>query len=662
MRMAAIQSLSRRYHEGVLDEDGQPYLEFVHRVADRVVGQGGDKQLRAAALLLGVTEHSYATADELRAQGVPAAVAALVDAADRRPFESVEHHLRRLRRSRKAMVLKRAETLQRLTGQTTGGWTRRQRACLLAALDAELASEPVDVRPLIAALDDSTTDQWYAAELLGRLRAAEAVTPLARGVERLGSDRRAAELRSHFVGALGRIMAGAPDVWLWSRATLPPDPQWRPTLEVWSGHASAELRQLAVTLLGRLRDPDDTGWLVASLDDPDSRVAAAAALALGRATPPPAEVTDRLRGVLADTVAEPLRRATAARAVGSLADSRSVAELVRALNDKAGMVRVEAARALTRLSGSAVVADLRRVLRDRSVGASEAAWVLGQMRAVGAVDDLVHGLTADGAEHYLLWDRCAEALGKIGSPEGVAGLVSAFHARHAPARVIWALGRIDVDSALDVVLAASYDTNRELRTAAVRALASSANSGSIPRLIELCDEPYADLAARGLLHNSDARAIPTLVHVLATTRDRRTRRLAGRALARLQPNWSQLSVLLYPSPDVQLRRIQAWLFGYVGDDANPTGVPTRRLTDLLGDRDERVRAHAAASLGRRREAAATASLVRALSDLAPRVRANAATALGLVGDAQCREALTMSASDPHKDVQCAAAAALRHLP
>lgn len=53
MRLAAIRSLARRLHDGVLDERGRPYLDFVERVADRVAGLGGGRSEVATALLLG---------------------------------------------------------------------------------------------------------------------------------------------------------------------------------------------------------------------------------------------------------------------------------------------------------------------------------------------------------------------------------------------------------------------------------------------------------------------------------------------------------------------------------------------------------------------------------------------------------------------------------
>jgi HEAT repeat protein len=665
MRMAAIRSLSRRFHDGIVDEGGRPYLEFVRRVVERVVELGGDQHDRAAALLVGVIEHAYATPAGLLALGVPPAVVRRVDAVDGRLVESVDQHLARLRQCPGAVLVKRAETLEWLRSEPRDRWRRQKWLTLLAALDAEQLGPAGDAGSL-AALDGEATDGgWYAAELLGRVRAPEAVAPLADGIQRMGAGDQRVELRSHFVRAIARIMTGSPAAWWWSRGPAPaPDPAWRPTLEGWLNHPHADLRQLGAILLGRLREPGQVNRLVHVLSDTDDDVAAAAAIALGLAAPL-SPVSERLQEVLSDEKATPIRRAAAAHALGELMDRSAAPELVHALRHPHGRLRMDAARALTRIAEPAVVPALREVVRGSSAGASSAAWVLGEMRTAAGVPDLLDGLTRHEREHYLLWDRCAEALGKIGSAEAVHGLVAAYHAGRAPARAIWALGRIGADHAIDTVLAASHHTDPDLRATGVRALATATDPRAVPRLAELCDGPHAPLAVRGLVRTADPRAIPALARVVATTSDRSTRRLAGRALAQLRPRWTQLSGLLYPSQDVKIRRIQAWLFGYLLglDDNLPDSrdLPVQALAGLLADRDQLVRARAAASLGRRRAASATDTLQRALSDVAPRVRASAATALGQIGDPASRRALTESASDPHKDVRAAATAALRRL-
>jgi HEAT repeat protein len=604
-----------------------------------------------------VIEHSYATAAELLARGVPAAVVARLDAVDARPYEPVGQRLARLRRCPGAVLLARAVTLERLHSGVANSWRRRQQVELLAALDAELVSDDYDIGPLVTALGaDRTEDRWYAAELLGLLRAADAVAPLAAAVEQLGADHSTAELRFQFLRAIGRIMTGGPGVWLWSRQQVPPDPSWRPTLNGWLAHSNPDVRQLAVTLLGRRHDAGDLDHLLAALSDGEAGVAAAAARSLSHASFWPAR--DRLHQLLSDSEAAPMVRAAAAHALGAVGGRDNVAALVEALGDSHGMVRTAAAQALRRIAGPDVIPMLRDLLRR---GSSEAAWVLGQLRATDAVPDLLDGLARTGGEHYLLWDRCAEALGKIALPDAVEGLAAAYHGHRAPARAIWALGRIGADHALETVLAATHDTNPGIRVPAVRALATATDPRAVPRLIELCEGPHTQVAVRALLRAADRRAMRTLEHVVSTAPDQTTRRLAGQALVRLRPRWTELSDQLHLSRDVKVRRVQAWLFGHVGDvDIDPEFC-SRRLAQLLGDRDPIVRARAAESLGRRRAATATFTLEKALTDVAPRVRANAASALGMIGDPQCRDALTSAVSDPHKDVRAAAAAAIRRL-
>jgi HEAT repeat protein len=658
MRLPAIRSLARRLHDGVLDERGRPYLDFVERVADRVAGLGGGRSEVATALLLGVIRHSYATVTGLLQLGVPVRVVRRLEAVDRRPYEPIDQQLKHLRQRRGAILVKRAEILEWLDDPPTDRWWRGERIRLLAALDAETLDPTRDPRSLIAAVaDDGSDNQRYAAELLGLLRTAEAVEPLTAAVRRLGVDHGNADTRSHFLRAIARIMTGHPRGRWWSSPGPPPDPRWRPTLTSWLSDPHPGLRELAVVLVGRQMKALEVDRFIDLLQDQDDGVAAAAAGALGQVTLP--HVSHPLRALLTAIDARHHRRAAAAaRSLGQLRDRTASTDLARCLAHRYGPIREAAAWALTRIGEPSVIPMLRRAARGSAAGAS-AAWVLGEMRATEAVDDLIAGLVSGELSDYLLWDRCAEALGKLASERAADALVTAYHTGRAPARALWALGRIGADHALDVVLDATADPRPDVRAAAVRALTTATDPRAIPRLLDLCEGPHAGLAVRGLARAGDPRAIPALLRLIQSPPDRATQLQAGRGLAGMHPAWGLVSHLSWSYQPPTVRRIGAWVLSHAEDDA---GYLARRLTELLRDPDPHVRAHAAIGVGRHKVPAASGAVEDLLTDPSPRVRATAATALGMLGRGKSRAALLSATSDPHKDVRAAAAAALRRLP
>jgi HEAT repeat protein len=85
------------------------------------------------------------------------------------------------------------------------------------------------------------------------------------------------------------------------------------------------------------------------------------------------------------------------------------------------------------------------------------------------------------------------------------------------------------------------------------------------------------------------------------------------------------------------------------------------LDRLLRHRDEVVRAHAAAALGKIGDKAAASSLRGVLTDISPRVRASAATALGAAGGKDAAEWIGPLREDRRPEVRMAAAAAVRRL-
>ena len=140
----------------------------------------------------------------------------------------------------------------------------------------------------------------------------------------------------------------------------------------------------------------------------------------------------------------PIIRATAAKAILSIADDESVAALIPLLSDKDEFVRREAAYALGLThSRNATAALTERLLNDKEDGVQGAAAVaLGQIADEAAVPALVGTLAPDLSaptktkrkreQNVFVLRAAASALGQIRSRAGTAALVSVLNNERLP--------------------------------------------------------------------------------------------------------------------------------------------------------------------------------------------------------------------------------------
>ena len=110
--VALAEALARRYHAGQFDRLGVPYVEHPRAVAGLLAG--APEPLQAAAWLHDVLEHTDATAADLAAAGVPAAVIRLVENLTRRPGEDYLDFIGRVCVDPGAVRVKIADTLHNL--------------------------------------------------------------------------------------------------------------------------------------------------------------------------------------------------------------------------------------------------------------------------------------------------------------------------------------------------------------------------------------------------------------------------------------------------------------------------------------------------------------------------------------------------------------------
>jgi HEAT repeat protein len=278
--------------------------------------------------------------------------------------------------------------------------------------------------------------------------------------------------------------------------------------------------------------------------------------------------------------------------------------------------------------------------------------VLGHLRVAEATSELIDALREadDWQAMFVL-----EALGKIGSLEAAPAIVAMLDRGSARVRegALLALSHIGGPLVVPAALTATDDGDPFVRQRAVRVLAKHGDHRALGRLAAACDGWHARIALTGLVRLADASVAATLVQVLVTTTDRRTRKLAGRALVHsgAQPYLSGWD------PDPLVRRALVWVVGQRAAGAGSDDLYV--LINAMKDEDELVRSRAAAALGRITDLKTMAPLIGALRDPKPRVRANAATALGRTAPADLHNILADSLADPHPAVRAAATAALR---
>jgi HEAT repeat protein len=111
--------------------------------------------------------------------------------------------------------------------------------------------------------------------------------------------------------------------------------------------------------------------LLASLHDPDDRVVEVAAWACGEHESRRDAIVERLVAV-AGAAADPLVRESAVAALGAIGDSRGLAAIIAACNDKPA-VRRRAVLALAPFDGDEVDATIERALVDRDWQVRQAA-------------------------------------------------------------------------------------------------------------------------------------------------------------------------------------------------------------------------------------------------------------------------------------------------
>jgi HEAT repeat protein len=643
----------------------EPYAEHARRVEARVAEAGGGDELRMVALLHRATWLTKRRRSLIDA-GVPRRVLDLVDVLSYSHTIPVGEHARRIREAGLEIVC-RADVEDQFAGDLV------PLVKVLVELDVTDPGRRPDLADLLRKLSGpvESFDWWYGVVAVGRMRVAAAVPHLA-GLYGRAADEEPVPFSAHVLDdALARIITGnarhSPD-------RTPPDASYTPVLLQLAEHPARAVRNVALDLLDRVTVAGAQVDTLRRALSADVAVATTVARVLGRSRAREAlrdlitVLGDHGRGSgleAGDYWGAIELRGNAATALGEIGDPAAIGALIAALeHDPHHEVRAAAAEALGRIGGERAIGAL---LRQDTI---EALSVLGRLRVREAVPGLLRLLQARPVSCV---SACAEALARIGAPEGVAALADVVTTSDNPAHRLNAMGavaQIDPDAAIDAALVAARDPDHRVRQRAAAALCRCRCRD--PRVVAgmatvLAVGPGQRLVLRALAERPDPQAERAVFELFRRTHDPVDRRLAARALLAIAPLAEGMVDRLEAELGTASEPVHQYLAWLLGELGQRRAAPS--LARQLSHRSERVRASAAAALARLGppDPALNHSdteevdrrLAEAASDPSPRVRAKVVLAFGSRGRAEDLARVVTALDDPHPGVRAAAATAMR---
>jgi HEAT repeat protein len=466
-------------------------------------------------------------------------------------------------------------------------------------------------------------DGGIVSLLVEQLGAEDVETQLAAvaALGRLG-DRRA-------TAALARLLDRDRDVAVAASAALARigDPAAFEALVPLLGSADATVRQAAIGALNSLGHPDMSSRIAGFLGSPDPLLRESAVRIAGYFG-----YRESVDAVIAccDDPVEGVRRA-AIEHLPFLDDPRAAPRLAAALRDDTPRARAVAAQALARMDGGTATGPLLDATRDRD------AWV----------------------RYY-----AARSLGELRDPAAVARLGEMARddaAMHVRIAALEAVGTIDGQDALDILLPHANQEIVELAAAALRGLGRVSDAAATEVLRAALRSPDSTrriAAVAGLGLQSSSAAVQALEWTAVADADETVCAAAIDALATLARRGGSAG-------DAALRALIAICAEPKRRDAAVSalaGLPHGRIPLVaagLRHAQPDVRRAIIGALGRLQHSDASSAIRTALDDDNARVREAAVTALDRLGARGIRRKLSaMARDDGSRAVRRAAAAAL----
>jgi HEAT repeat protein len=425
-----------------------------------------------------------------------------------------------------------------------------------------------------------------------------------------------------------------------------------------------DVRKFVIDIIGEIRDKKCVPLLVDALKDEDENVRASAVEHLGTMREPAAvdalieiikgkdlwtayPAADAL-GLIGDRRAVPALvgalekkalREPALKALGRLADSETLDNVVPFVEDRSGSVRQETLKSLEMMYHEGVpeeqfIAAFTKAFSERAVevlleqatkgkpgGRGSAILFLGIMRDDRALDPLLE-MSAD----ELHASEVKKALIFIGK-ENPQVLVPLFE-REFPymKRYICEIAaEVAAPVYFDILVNLLADEDGHVRGISAAGLANIGDQRSVEHIIKLFRDPYEDVQEAAI-----------------------------KALGKFKSglNLEDIHKML-DSKNPMVRRNASLLLGEI---ALPDSVPA--LGFALKDEDVRVRRAVVSALSAIKTSTSVECLVRALADEDSDIRAAAALSLGSIGAAETVEHLCLLLTDSEEMVKVAAAKAL----
>ena len=350
--------------------------------------------------------------------------------------------------------------------------------------------------------------------------------------------------------------------------------------------AHPEVRRRAAMAVGRINKPEGRALLVAARGDADAEVAGAVVFATGQLKD--ADAVSWLAGVLSSPKAPAPVRREAARSLGKIRTpaARAALEAYLATAEigpaiaSTGAIAGEALLSAGRFTGPG---DLKAVIRWAASTDPEvrwrAAWALVRVRDPGAVPALMK-LSADPSAEVRAW-----AVRGLAIPAPTA----ASRAGGAPPPPPFDWSAIDRAPLAARLRAALGDSDRRVRTEALRALTSHDDDASVAAILTAIDstDTWISVSAVEGLARYESRAAQIVPRLLtATTPDRpdALRQAALAPLAALAPDTAiALAAALTKSGSVAIRASAVQTLARLGE-------PGRAKLDELVAADSALKA------------------------------------------------------------------------
>ena len=228
----------------------------------------------------------------------------------------------------------------------------------------------------------------------------------------------------------------------------------------------------------------------------------------------------------------PYIRKGAAAVLGHIGDKRAVEPLFALLKDPESGVREATVYALGLIGDKRATGPLTQMLNNSTypVPADDIIWALGKIKDETAVNVVLARLTDENA---VIRARAAIALGEIGAVTAINSLIEALQDEERIVRssALQALGMIEDEGAILALLGALQ--SEALRSDAIDALAKVEDDRALEALIELltADDSYDRYqAVLTLAKKGDKRAVDPLIEALKEDESAGVRAEAARAL------------------------------------------------------------------------------------------------------------------------------------